>query len=155
PVTSAARDHYLAARLPLYPAVAWLNREGGSDSTVYAFFAEDMTYFAQGTLLGDWHGPARFAELLPDLGDPEALWRHLRWPGVAFRPVPSDRGVLRLPEGPAWSRRFRPVYADPHARVFALDGGTYPVAWGPNATRKEVVEGRAQGVSFARNDPER
>ncbi|HZF10293.1 MAG TPA: phospholipid carrier-dependent glycosyltransferase [Thermoanaerobaculia bacterium] len=123
PVTSAARDHYLAARLPLYPAVAWLNREGGSDSTVYAFFAEDMTYFAQGTLLGDWHGPARFAELLPDLGDPEALWRHLRSLGVDFLLVPRDRGDLRLPESPAWSRRFRPVYADPHARVFALDGG--------------------------------
>jgi 4-amino-4-deoxy-L-arabinose transferase-like glycosyltransferase len=120
PVTAAARERYLAARLPLYPALAWLNRERGRDYTVYAIFAEDMTYFAQGTLLGDWHGPGRFTEVLLSFGDPEAFWRRLRGLGAGYLLVPRDRGV-RLPDGPAWRQRFRPVYADPAADVFALE----------------------------------
>jgi hypothetical protein len=120
PVTAEARERYLTARLPLYPAIAWLNGERGSDFTVYAFFAENMTYFAQGTLLGDWYGPDRFAAVLPSFGDPEALWRRLRGLGAGYLLIPRDRGGLRLPDGPAWRRRFRPVHADAAAEIFAL-----------------------------------
>jgi hypothetical protein len=121
PVTPKARERYLAAHLPLYPAFAWLNREGGRGYTVYGFFAEDMNYFAEGTLLGDWNGPARFLDVLPSFSDPEALWGRLRALGAGYLLVPRHRGVLRLPDGPASRRRFRPVYADPAADVFALE----------------------------------
>jgi hypothetical protein len=121
PVTPEARERYLAAHLPLYPAFAWLNREGGRGYTVYGFFAEDMNYFAEGTLLGDWNGPARFLNVLPSFSDPEALWQRLRGLGAGYLLVPRHRGLLRLPDGPASRRRFRPVYADPAADVFALE----------------------------------
>jgi hypothetical protein len=120
PVDARARDRYLAARLPVYPALAWLNRERGSGYTVYAFFAENMTYFASGTLLGDWHGPGRFTEVLPAASDPELLWRRLSALGADLLLVPRERGGLRLPAGPTWERRFRRIYADPAAEVFAL-----------------------------------
>lgn len=121
PVTAEGREGYLTARLPLYPAIAWLNRERGRDATVYAFFAENMTYFAEGTLLGDWHGPSRFTEVLPSFGNPDALWQRLRGLGAGYLLIPRDRGGLRMPEGPAWRRRFRPVYADAAAEIFAVE----------------------------------
>ncbi|HTQ80536.1 MAG TPA: glycosyltransferase family 39 protein, partial [Thermoanaerobaculia bacterium] len=120
PTTVEARERYLTAHLPLYPALTWLNRERGSAYTVYAFFAEDMTYFAAGTLLGDWHGPGRFTEILPALGDPDLLWEKLRSLKADYLLVPRERGGLRLPEGPAFPRRFRLVYTDRAAWVFAL-----------------------------------
>jgi hypothetical protein len=120
PVTAAGRERYLTARLPLYPALAWLNGERGRSYTVYAFFAEDMNYFAEGALLGDWHGPGRFQDVVPDFGDPDALWRRLRGLGAGYLLVPRERGGLRMPDGPAWRRRFRPVYGDAAADVFAL-----------------------------------
>jgi len=57
PATASARERYLAARLPLYPAIAALNRRCGDRYTVYGFFAENMRYYAMGSLLGDWNGP--------------------------------------------------------------------------------------------------
>jgi 4-amino-4-deoxy-L-arabinose transferase-like glycosyltransferase len=120
PVTAEGRERYLSARLPLYPALAWLNRERGKSYTVYAFFAEDMTYFAEGNLRGDWLGPGCFTEVLPAIGNPETLWRRLRALGAGYLLVPRDRGGLRLPDSPAWRRWFRPVYADRAAVIFAL-----------------------------------
>jgi 4-amino-4-deoxy-L-arabinose transferase-like glycosyltransferase len=120
PATAQARERYLAARLPLYPALAWLNREGGQEYTVYAFFAENMTYFAAGTFLGDWLGPARFTELLPAWHDPQALWQRLRALGAGYLLVPRDRGGLAIPDSLAWRQRFRLVYADSQAVIFAL-----------------------------------
>jgi 4-amino-4-deoxy-L-arabinose transferase-like glycosyltransferase len=120
PVTAAARDRYLTARLPLYPAVAWLNRERGSAYTVYACYAEDMTYFAEGTLRGDWHGPGRFLEVLTAWSQPEILWGRLRALGAGYLLVPRGRGGLIASEIPGWTRWFERVYADPYAEVFAL-----------------------------------
>src|SRR6185295_598011 len=48
PLTEAAREVYLARRLALYPAIAWLNRTRGDNYTLYALHAENMTYFADG-----------------------------------------------------------------------------------------------------------
>ncbi len=127
PVTAAARESYLTAHLPLYPALAWLNRERGRDFTVYAFFAENMTYFAEGTLLGDWQGRGRFTEVVPAFRNPDALWQRLRGLGAGYLLIPRDRGGLRVPEGPGWRRRFRPAYADAAAEIFTLvDGDAGP-----------------------------
>src|SRR5262249_1695062 len=46
PVTAAGREAYLAAELPGYAALAWLNRTHGSRYHVYALGFERMYYFA-------------------------------------------------------------------------------------------------------------
>jgi dolichyl-phosphate-mannose-protein mannosyltransferase len=123
PVTAAARDRYLAVRLPLYPALRFLNRTRGSGYTVYAVHAENMVYFADGTLLGDWNGPASYHHVLPAAGDPAALHRKLRELGVDFLLVVRDRDPeglaarLATPEAQALFRRF---YEDGAAEVFEL-----------------------------------
>lgn len=120
PVSTQAREEYLIRQLPVYPALRFLNRSQGDRYTVYAFHAENMTYFADGRFLGDWNGPARFARVQPLVPHPEALWRELRRLGVTHLLVPEGKGV-RPPEGdPAFQRLFRRVYSDSASVVYEV-----------------------------------
>lgn len=119
PVTSPERHLYLARKLPAYAALDHLNRLHGQRYTVYGVYTESMVYHAEGTLLGDWNGPARYSTVLPGLKDPEAFHRRLRELGADYLLLIRERGV-RLPRGPEWDRLFRRVYSDPRADVYAL-----------------------------------
>lgn len=125
PVTPREREVYLTRRLPLYPALAWLNRTRGSDYTLYALYAENMTYFAAGRFLGDWNGPASFDRVLAAARDAESLHRELRRLGATHLLIPA-RGALGqavvppLPEDAAFRRWFELRYQDPGARLYAL-----------------------------------
>lgn len=128
PATAAARERYVAHRLPVYPAVAELNRRCGDRYTVYGFFAENMRYYALGTFLGDWNGPERFEKILPLARDPAGLAARLAGFGAGFALVPRAQTLVAVPASPAWSRRFRRVYSDPAAEVFAVIDGGHPAS---------------------------
>jgi hypothetical protein len=120
PDTPQARDRYLAERLPVWPAVRFLNRTRGSAYTVYAFHAENMVYLAQGRFLGDWNGPGRFSLVQPLTRYPAALHAKLRELGVDSMLVVDDSGVF-LPVGdPLFRQLFRRTYSDGVAEVFEV-----------------------------------
>lgn len=119
PVTAAERDLYLARKLPLYPAVRQLNR---ISSVAYAFHAESMNYFHEGTLYGDWIGPASYQRFFPFVETPAVLHRELRKLGASHLLMSKSPGAVRPPETSEWQRWFRRVYEDPAAEVFALAG---------------------------------
>jgi hypothetical protein len=119
PVTAGEREVYLTRKLPTYAALAHLNRLRGRSYTIYGLHTENMVYHAEGILLGDWSGPARYSRVVPVLGDPEALHRRLRELGAGYLLLPRERGI-RLPRDPAWSRRFHRVYSDARADVYEL-----------------------------------
>ncbi|HET9209125.1 MAG TPA: phospholipid carrier-dependent glycosyltransferase [Thermoanaerobaculia bacterium] len=121
PVTTAQRESYLLRSLPFYPAVSWLNRTYGSAYTVWGLHAESMAYLARGRFLGDWFGPAGFVRVLSGVQRPEDLHRKLRGLGAGYLLV-TENGGLPFPEDGAFRRWFMPVYADAHARVYALRG---------------------------------
>ena len=120
PVTPPAREEYLSHQLPVYPAVRFLNHARGGRYTVYGFNAESLHYHADGRFLGDWTGPARYALLIPHLGDPEALWRELRRLGADHFLVARGTGVHLPVHDPAFQRLFRKVYSDAAADVYEL-----------------------------------
>jgi hypothetical protein len=121
PVTAAGREAYLARKVPLYTAVAWLNRTRGSAYTVWALNAENVNYFADGRYLGDWTGPASFSRVLAAGSTPEALHRELRRLGAGHLLVPTAAGKgLPFPEDAAFGRWFELVYEDAEARVYTL-----------------------------------
>ena len=120
PVTAEQREAYLARALPVWPALRFLNRTRGSDYTVYAFHAENMSYFADGRFLGDWNGPARFTRLVPHLNDPAALWQELRRLGAGHLLVARGMGVHLPVRDPAFQRLFRRIYSDAAAEVYEL-----------------------------------
>lgn len=120
PASADARDRYIARRLPLYPAILHLNRSTGSGYSLYAFYSENMAYFAQGRFQGDWFGPASFARVVETGRTPRELWRtlhglgadHVLFPSRTPPPVPAD--------ATEFERLFRLVYADSEAHVYAL-----------------------------------
>ncbi|MEA2562661.1 MAG: hypothetical protein QOH06_4165 [Acidobacteriota bacterium] len=117
PATAEERDLYLTRKLPLYPAVRHLDR---ISSVAYAFNAENMKYFYEGALYGDWLGPASYQRLLPLVGNPALLHRELRRLGATHLLMSNSPGAVRPPETPEWQRWFRRVYEDESAEVFAL-----------------------------------
>jgi hypothetical protein len=126
PVTAQQRIEFLSRRFPAYPAIRYVNRTRGSDYTIYAFHAENMVYFAEGRFLGDWFGPASFEKVLRSGATPEALYSKLRALGVDYLLVVEER-VPPLPfDTPQFTKRFRIVYSDSNARVFALAGPQLP-----------------------------
>lgn len=124
PLTPEAREEYLARRLPLYRAVAFLNRTHGNGYTAWGLDFENMVYHARGRLLGDWIGTSSFPRVLGGLRGPADLHRRLRNLGAGYLLIPAENkegGIdLPFPEDAAFRRWFRPVYSDPHARVYAL-----------------------------------
>lgn len=119
PVAAEQREAYLSRRLPLYPALSHVN-EHGNDATVYGLWAEEMIYYAEGRFLGDWYGPTSYRRLLRGVRNAADLHRGLDRFGVDYLLVANGRQPLPVPEDAAFRRLFRPVYADPKARVFEL-----------------------------------
>jgi hypothetical protein len=126
PVSAGQRNEFLSRRLPAYPAIRYMNRTRGRNYTMYAFHAENMVYFAEGRFLGDWFGPASFEKVLPSGATPEALHSRLRALGVDYLLVVEERAPPVPLDSPQFTKRFRIVYSDPHARVFALTGPRRP-----------------------------
>ena len=120
PVTAQEREAYLARRMPLYAALDHLNRSHGSRYTVYGLWSEQMAYYARGRFLGDWFGPYRYHDIALTTHSAAELHRKLRAAGAGYLLVPTASRGLPVPEDAAFARWFRPVYADPNARVFAL-----------------------------------
>ena len=126
PVTAEQRNEFLSRRLPAYPAIRYMNRTRGPNFTVYAFFAENMAYFAEGRFLGDWFGPASFEKVLASSSTPEALHSKLRALGVDYLLILEERAPPLPLDSPQFAKRFWIVYSDPHARVLALAGPRRP-----------------------------
>lgn len=121
PVTVLQRDEFLSRQLPAYPAVRYLNRTRGRDYTVYGVHAENMMYFAEGRLFGDWFGPASFAKVLSPGATPEALHAKLRRLGVdSLLVVEGGRPPSPPVNSPQFAKWFRVAYADPNARLYSL-----------------------------------
>ena len=119
PVTAAERETYLARKLPLYPAVRQLDR---ISSVAYAFHAENMKYFYDGPLYGDWISPQSYGRFRPLVETPEILHRELRKLGATHLLLSRSPGAVRAPGTPVWKRWFRQVYEDPAAEIYALAG---------------------------------
>jgi hypothetical protein len=128
PANGDQREAWLARRLPLYPALSFLNRSRGSAYSAYALHAENMKYFAEGTLLGDWTGPASFL-LLPALdGDAEVLARALGRLGADCLILPASTARPGCSGGAAFDRHFLLLFHDSHACVFSLVGPLHPAS---------------------------
>jgi hypothetical protein len=121
PLTPSRREVFLTRKIPCYGAVAWLNRTQGKHFTVWAFRAEQATYFAEGRFLGDWAGPASYGRVLAVSPSPEALHRELRRLGADHLLLAAAAAKdLPFPEDAAFRLWFEPTYQDAGARVYAL-----------------------------------
>jgi hypothetical protein len=118
PATAAAREAFLLRELPGYRAIQLLNQRCGASYTVFAFDAENLTYYARGRFLGQRGGPYAQSLLAPLRHDPGRLDAALSGWGVddllvnhplrdAAVPFAAEAGREPL------ARWFRPVLAGP------------------------------------------
>jgi 4-amino-4-deoxy-L-arabinose transferase-like glycosyltransferase len=120
PASVVTRDTYLARRLPSYPAYKLLNERHGTRYRVYSLRRENMAYFADGTFMGDWFGPARFSQIFGRLGDARALYAELNRLGADYFLVSTERGNVRLPDDTFFRDHFKLVYAQGPVTLFRL-----------------------------------
>ncbi|MDW8284051.1 MAG: glycosyltransferase family 39 protein [Myxococcales bacterium] len=120
PATPEARQAYLLRREPRYAPLLELNRRHGRAYRVYALYGEDLIFWAEGTVVGDWFGPARYARIEARLHDGEALYQELRALGCDHFLLVTDRIRREPPADPAFARRFALLQATPTARLYAL-----------------------------------
>lgn len=126
PVTAGQREAYLRSYLPPYPAYEWLNREYGDRYVLYAPGDEEMTYYTDGHLLGDWFGPSRCTDVIPVLGNSRKLYEEMANFGADFLLLNEDDfrpAALRgLPwaEGDFFRSHFRLVWAAPSIQLFQI-----------------------------------
>ncbi len=120
PLTRAQREAYLIRRVPLYPAVSYLNRTRGSGYTAWGVHAEHMVYYARGRFLGDWIGPASFARVLAGSPGSEELHHRLRGHGVDHLLVVKKQQELEFFEDASFGSWFQKVYEDSHACIYRL-----------------------------------
>jgi hypothetical protein len=122
PASPAEREAFLARKLPVFASIRYLDRVCGSSYTLYAIHAENMVYFAAGRFLGDWTGLAAYPRVVPANGDAELLYRRLRSLGADHLLIVEGDPALPPMFTAAFDSRFRLIYADGRARVFALRG---------------------------------
>jgi hypothetical protein len=121
PTTSESRDRFLAAQLPLYPAIAWLNRQGGA-ITYYAVAAERMVDYASGTQLGDVNGPASFARMDARVRATGSVAAALESLGASHLLVPAHASSWH--DAAARDPRLVRVYEDDRATIYRV--GSWP-----------------------------
>lgn len=121
PATAGRRDLFITTRLPTYPLYQFLNRRYGRDYTLYALHEENMFYFADGRMMGDWFGPASFDRIRSRMKDGEALYQELQRLGADHLLIDfTGKGRLKAPQDEAFSRHFRPLLVRAREALFDL-----------------------------------
>jgi len=95
-----------------------------------------MAYYSDEVFLGDWFGPARYAQVETSLTDTWTLRRNLDSLAVDYFLVPDALGPVRIPADGPFDSCFALVYSGPGARIYecvprravparAIDSGAY------------------------------
>ncbi len=93
PITGQQVDSYVAARVPCFPAVEWLNHDLGSHYRAWAYVCEETRYYAQGLLISDTFSTGSRIRVFDNNGNtlpPAAvLWRRLAPLRVSWMILPA------------------------------------------------------------------
>jgi hypothetical protein len=122
PTTQADRHAYFTHWLPSYPAYRLLYERRGSRYRLYQYPDEAMAYFADGTFMGDWFGPARYPPVMQGLRDGRALYAELKRLGADHFLVWLNKygGNETLPADDFFRAHFKPLYVKGPIALFEI-----------------------------------
>jgi hypothetical protein len=117
PMTMEARHSWLASQYPSYPIYKRMNDELGSNFKVYAVNGNEMHYYCDATLMGDWFGVARLRDIVehpPGGGTKfipsEELYKKVRTElGVDYFLIEAGSIKAPIPEDDFFKEHFKPV----------------------------------------------
>jgi hypothetical protein len=116
PTTRQAREKYLLNKMPGYKFVQIIN--GRQLTAIYSIGYEDMQYFVEGKMVGDWFGPMRHSAFYPILKDSDKLYEKLNRLGIKYFLI----NKRRVGQGEIDTRRhFQILYENEDGILFKLD----------------------------------
>jgi hypothetical protein len=149
PSNIGARDLYLSTQLPSYPLYQFLNREHGRDYSLYALGSENMYYYADGRMMGDWFGPASYDRVLSQMTNGESLYQAVRRFGARYFLVNFSRLNLKLPPDEFARGRFQPLMIRSQSALYDLSDNPSRAIIGENLLAnpgfEELLDNRPVG----------
>jgi hypothetical protein len=125
PISGHQVDGYLAARIPCYTAVGWLNQFAGPSYRAWGYVCEEVRYYAHGLLISDTFSVGSRPRIFDDDGStlPSAavLWQRLAPLHVGWMILPA--GTPPNPETLEQGRRFTLVTTTGTADIYRVARG--------------------------------
>ena len=149
PTTKEARGNYLDEMLPDYPIFDFLNRQRGSEYSVYALGGSNMAYFSDGRFMGDWFGPARYGRILSVDSEPQTLYTVLKDLGAEYFVVDLDsfplEQLLQFSFLTDSTNHLKLIDAMPRTLLFEVIDRPSPCTIGPELLRNSGFESVSNG----------
>ena len=119
PFDNAHRIAYLNSRLPLFTTVSTFSVL--PPGKIYGLEMENMQYFANGRMIGDWFGPARYEDFRLSRTSGESMYQHLNRLGVTYLAVDLKNTIhFELPTDASFNRHFQNIFTDGTGAIYKL-----------------------------------
>ncbi|MCY9664835.1 glycosyltransferase family 39 protein [Paenibacillus alginolyticus] len=117
PIKTEEKESYLSVRLPTYKATKIISEFSG---TTYGLFNENMYYYGNQKLIGDWFGKGRYSEVLGILDKPKELNKYLSSLGVNYFLVNKTRLSPVQFQNIKLDSSFKKIYEDNNTLIYQL-----------------------------------
>jgi hypothetical protein len=118
PIAEDKRAAYIAARIPVYPAMTVVNK---APAPVYSLFGTNGAYYADSTFMGDWFGPGRYSEVLASFRDGQTLYSTLHRLRARYFLISRIEGsVPLLPNDTQFDSHFEPIFANSATELYRI-----------------------------------
>lgn len=120
PSTESDKKIYLNKFVYPYPAIELLNREKGANYRLFQIFSENMYYYTDGYMIGEWVGKERYDEITPVLNDSKKLLDVLLTKKVEYFLFTTHRVKNEINRDSFFTEHFKLVYAKPGIYLYEL-----------------------------------
>jgi hypothetical protein len=119
PVTKQMRDKYLSKKVKAFNLLQIANKTPLLN--IYQIGFEDSFYFAEGKMIGDWFGPARYAIILDVLTKSKKLHATLNSMNIQLFLININRGIIDTKDFDIYfPQYFELIAEDYHGKLYRL-----------------------------------
>ncbi|MDR3617298.1 MAG: glycosyltransferase family 39 protein [Candidatus Obscuribacterales bacterium] len=119
PFDQTRRFEYLNSRLPMFTTMNTLSVL--PKGKIYGLEIENLQFYSNGLMIGDWFGPARYEDFRLKKTTGETLYRHLRGLDVKYLVVNLNNTIhFELPTDSTFKQHFRNIYCDGKGAIYEL-----------------------------------
>ncbi len=140
PTEKSEIDNYLTTFVYPYPAVEWLNKEKGKNYNLYTLYAENMFFYADGYMLGEWQGKGRYSNIVSKLQDSRALYSELTNLGMNYFLYTTHRVSSEVNRDDYFKQHFKIVFARPHIYLYELTDNSVKLSYGQEIIKNKSFE---------------
>lgn len=118
PVSTETKKEYIASYLPSYKATIFAASQQGK---TYGLMNENLYFYGEGKVIGDWFGPGRYSDVLNVIDDSKKLRSKLSSLDVSYLLINKTRLNDEIKSKLKIDGFFKKIYEDEFAVVYLLD----------------------------------